>query len=150
MERGYTMALEEERNTRDYLYGRLLAVADQIESKALQLAKENRGTTASRLMQRFSDRPFSTWKNIEEALKPYKDRIRAKYHGLLDGYEELLNVIHSRILTANYITDTRLTGEYLLGYHCQRQWFREHKRENGHWVLKSAKDTDNQETGSEE
>ena len=118
--RGYIMALEEERNSRDYLYGRLLAVADQIESMALQLANENRGTTASRLMQRFSDRPFSTWKNIEEALKPYKDRIRAKYHGLLDGYEELLDVIHSRILSANYITDTRLTGEYLLGYHCQR------------------------------
>jgi len=150
-ERGHIMALEEERNTRDYLYGRLLAVADQIESKALQLAKENRGTTASRLMQRFSDRPFSTWKNIEEALKSYKDRIRAKYPPLLKGYEELLDVIHSRILTANYITDTRLTGEYLLGYHCQRQWFREHKREKGQWVLKSANDVEeNQETDSKE
>lgn len=149
-ERGYSMALEEERSSRDYLYGRLLAVADKIESKALQLAKENRGTTASRLMQRFSDRPFSTWKNIEEALKPYKDRIRARYHGLLDGYEELLDVIHSRILTTNYITDTRLTGEYLLGYHCQRQWFGEHKREKGQWVLKSADDADDQEIDAEE
>ena len=149
-ERGYIMALEEERNTRDYLYGRLLAVADQIESKALELARENRGTTASRLMQRFSDRPFSTWKNIEEALKPYKDRIRAKYHGLLDGYDELLDIIHSRILAANYIADTRLTGEYLLGYHCQRQWFREHKRENGQWVLKAAADAENQKADSEE
>lgn len=150
-ERGYIMALEEERSTRDYLYGRLLAVADQIESKALQLANENRGTTASRLMQRFSDRPFSTWKNIEEALKPYKDRMRAKYPPLLKGYEELLDVIHSRILTANYITDTRLTGEYLLGYHCQRQWFREHKREKGQWVLKLKPDDDaeDQETDSE-
>lgn len=144
------MALEEERDTRDYLYGRLLAVADHIESKALQLAKENRGTTASRLMQRFSDRPFSTWKNIEEVLKPYKDRIRAKYPPLLKGYEELLDVIHSRILAANYITDTRLTGEYLLGYHCQRQWFHEHKREKGQWVLKSSNGAEDQETDSEE
>jgi CRISPR-associated protein Csd1 len=148
-ERRYSMALEEERSSRDYLYGRLLAVADRIELKALQLAKENRGTTASRLMQRFSDRPFSTWRNIEGALKPYKDRIRAKYSGLLNGYEELLDVIHSKILTANYITDTRLTGEYLLGYHCQRQWFREHKREKGQWVLKPADDGENQETDSE-
>jgi len=148
--RRYSMALEEERTSRDYLYGRLLAMADQIELKALQLAKENRGTTASRLMQRFSDRPFSTWKNIEEALKPYKDRIRTKYPGLLDGYEELLDVIHSRILAANYITDTRLTGEYLLGYNCQRQWFREHKREKGQWVLKSADDAANQETDFKE
>ncbi len=149
-ERRYGMALEEERNSRDYLYGRLLAVADWIESKALQFAKENRGTTASRLMQRFSDRPFSTWKNIEEALKPYKERIRAKYPPLLEGYEELLDAIHSRILTANYITDTRLSGEYLLGYHCQRQWFREHKRGKGQWVPKSAEDRENQETDSEE
>ncbi|GAB6269682.1 MAG: hypothetical protein STSR0002_24240 [Smithella sp.] len=149
-ERGYIMALEEERNTRDYLYGRLFAVADQIESKALELAKENRGTTASRLMQRFSDRPFSTWKNIEEALKPYKERIRAKYPPLLKGYDELLDVIHSRIKTIDYITDTRLTGEYLLGYHCQREWFREHKRENGQWVLKAAADAENQDADSEE
>ncbi|OPY67671.1 MAG: CRISPR-associated protein (Cas_Csd1) [Syntrophorhabdus sp. PtaU1.Bin002] len=149
-ERGYIMALEEERDSRDYLYGRLLAVADQIELMALQLTNENRGTTASRLMQRFSDRPFSTWKNIEEALKPYKDRIRVRYRGLLDGYDELLDVIHSRILSANYIKDTRLTGEYLLGYHCQRQWFHEHKREQGQWVLKLAADMKNQQTDFEE
>ena len=149
-ERGYIMALEEERISRDYLYGRLLAVAEEIESKALQLAKENRGTTASRLMQRFSDRPFSTWKNIEEALKPYKERIRAKYPPLLKGYDELLDLIHSRTETANYITDTRLSGEYLLGYHCQRQWFREHKREDGQWVLKSTNDKETQETDVEE
>jgi len=150
-ERGYVMALEEERCSRDYLYGRLLAVADQIESKALQLANESRGTTASRLMQRFSDRPFSTWKNIEEALKPYKDRIRARYSSLLDGYEELLHVIHSLFVTAeDYNADVRLTGEYLLGYHCQRQWFREHKREKGQWLLKSAEGPENQEIDSKE
>lgn len=149
-ERGYTMALEDERNTRDYLYGRLLAVADQIESKALQLAKENRGTTASRLMQRFSDRPFSTWKNIEEALKPYKERIRSKYPGLLHGYDELLDIIHSMIVAENYVSDTRLTGEYLLGYHCQKQWFRDHKRDKGQWVLKSTEDIDNQDMDDEE
>lgn len=149
-ERGYSMALEEGRRSRDYLYGRLLAVADQIESKALQLANENRGTTGSRLMQRFSDRPFSTWRNIEEALKPYKDRIRAKYPPLLDGYDELLDVIHSLFMTTeDYELNTRLTGEYLLGYHCQRQWFREHKREKRQWVLKCDNAGD-QEIDSEE
>ncbi len=149
-ERRYEMALEDERNTRDYLYGRLLAVADQIESTALTLANENRGTTASRLTQRFSDRPFSTWKNIEEALKPYKDRIRARYPGLLEGYEELLNVIHSKFLISDYITDTRLTGEYLLGFHCQRRWLRERKREKGQWVLRLANNTEDRETNTED
>lgn len=66
----YQMALEEERTSRDYLYGRLLAVADSIENRALALAAEKRDTMAARLMQRFADRPFSTWRTIELALGP--------------------------------------------------------------------------------
>jgi len=75
-ERGYSMALEEDKNTRDYLYGRLLAVAEHLESRALYVAKEKRDTTASHLMQRFADRPYSTWRTIELALGPYKSRLR--------------------------------------------------------------------------
>ena len=56
----YDMALEENRTSRDYLYGRLLAVADNIEHYALTSAETNRDTMAARLMQRFADRPFST------------------------------------------------------------------------------------------
>jgi CRISPR-associated protein Csd1 len=73
----YDMALEENRTSRDYLYGRLLAVADNIEHYALTSAETNRDTMAARLMQRFADRPFSTWRTIELALTPYKSRLRA-------------------------------------------------------------------------
>ena len=59
------MKLETERHTPDYLYGRLLAIADNIENYALRMAGEGRETTAARLMQRFADRPFSTWRTIE-------------------------------------------------------------------------------------
>ena len=45
-EENYSMALEEYRNSRDYLFGRLLAIAEKIEGYALYLAKETRGTTA--------------------------------------------------------------------------------------------------------
>jgi CRISPR-associated protein Csd1 len=58
--RGYEMGLETERHTRDYLYGRLLAVADVLEGRALWRAGESRPTTAARLMQRFADHPCST------------------------------------------------------------------------------------------
>src|SRR5262249_35446950 len=61
-ERSYEMSLEEGRTTRDYLYGRLLAIAERLESVALYAAGETRDTTASRLMQRFADRPYSTWR----------------------------------------------------------------------------------------
>ena len=69
--RKYAMGLEEDRKTRDYLYGRLLAIAERIEDVALNVGGESRPTTAARLMQRFADRPFSTWRNIELGLQPY-------------------------------------------------------------------------------
>ena len=68
--RDYFMTLDENNTSRDYLYGRLLAVAENIEYKALQLAGENRSTTAERMMQHFADRPCSSWRNIELALQP--------------------------------------------------------------------------------
>ena len=49
---------------------RRLAVATSDEGK-------KRETTAGRLMQRFADRPFSTWRTIELALKPYEARMQA-------------------------------------------------------------------------
>ena len=39
-ERGYQMALEQDRTSRDYLYGRLLAIAENIEGRALFVAGE--------------------------------------------------------------------------------------------------------------
>jgi CRISPR-associated protein Csd1 len=149
-ERGYLMALEEERTSRDYLYGRLLAVAEKIESMALYFAHEKRETTAARLMQRFADRPYSTWRTIETNLAPYKSRLNAKIPGLLNGYIELIDGISSNFSADEFTQETRLSGEFLLAYHCQRKWLTEHKREKGQWVLKSPNDPEIQETDSEE
>jgi CRISPR-associated protein Csd1 len=120
--REYQMALEEDRTTRDYLYGRLLALADSIEGYSLKQAGESRDTTAVRLMQRFADRPFSTWRNIELALTPYKSRLRAseKGAGFLWKREKLLDEIQCRFQPEEFTSDRALSGEFLLGFHCQR------------------------------
>lgn len=149
-ERGYNMALEEERCSRDYLYGRLLAVAEKIESMALFFANEPRGTTAARLMQRFADRPYSTWRTIETSLTPYMARINTKAPGLLTGFKELIDTICCQFQVDEFKMDSRLSGEFLLAYHCQRKWLNEHKREKGAWVLKSGADIDDQNIDDEE
>lgn len=124
-ERKYQMTLETDRTSPDYLYGRLLAVADSIESYALRLAEEGRETTAARMMQRFADRPFSTWRNIELALSPYKSRLRSskKTAGFLGKREKLLDEILCSFQGNDFSKekDRPLSGEFLLGYHCQRQ-----------------------------
>jgi CRISPR-associated protein Csd1 len=114
------MSLEKERIDRDYLYGRLLAIAEHLEEIALNVAKESRETMAARLMQRFADFPFSTWRTIESSLAPYKSRLNANRQGFLINMKKLLDEIHSMFLPGDFENDSRLSGSYLLGYHCQR------------------------------
>ena len=127
VERNYRMSLEQDRKSRDYLYGRLLAIADSLESYALFISGEKRDTTAARLMQRFGDRPASTWRTIEMALRPYMSRLRAgeRSAGFLIARERLLDEVVGSFQTSDFTSDARLSGEFLLGYHCQRQAWRQ-------------------------
>jgi len=120
-ERSYEMALEPNRTTRDYLYGCLLAIAEHIEGRALHLAGEKRDTSAAKLMQRFADRPYSTWRTIELSLGPYKARLRAKRPSFLNEMEKQLDQVNSKFQVHDFLDDRRLSGEFLLSYHCQRQ-----------------------------
>ena len=116
------MALELERTSRDYLYGRLLAIADRLEGRALKLAGEKkRETAAARLMQRFADRPHSTWRTIEIQLTPYIVRLRNIDPGFLFVMKKQLDDVTVAFNTEDFNRDTALSGEFLLGFHCQRQ-----------------------------
>ena len=119
-EENYQMSLEENRTSRDYLFGRLLAVADHLEQRALYVAGENRDTNAARLMQRFADHPCSTWRSIELALPPYEARLRAKRPPLLVRLKGLLDEVMGKFQTSEFTNDGKLSGEFLLGFHCQR------------------------------
>jgi len=117
----YTMALENGRTDRDYLYGRLLAVAEHIEERALFLSKENRETNAARMMHMFSEHPFKTWEKLWAALSiGYFPRLQSKRPNFLFKMKNLVGEINSLFIHSDFENDNRLTGLYLLGYHCQR------------------------------
>ncbi|MCG8636890.1 MAG: type I-C CRISPR-associated protein Cas8c/Csd1 [Desulfobacterales bacterium] len=122
--REYSMALEEGRTTREYLYGRLLAIAERIEETALRIGGEERPTTAARSMQRFADRPFSTWRNIELSLQPYMQRLQGNRAGFLENRKKELEGIYAAFLSDDFTSEKPLSGEFLLGYHCQKQIWR--------------------------
>lgn len=122
------MALDESNHNRDYLYGRLLAVAERLEQIALQVAGENRATTAERFMQQFSERPFSTWRNIELALAPYKRRLQSNRAGFLVNRENEITEITNLFDSQAYCDDSKLTGEFLLGFHAQKMSYWKDKK----------------------
>ena len=73
-------------------------------------------------MQRFAERPYSTWLQIEQALVPYKTRLQTRRAGFLSNMKNLLDEIHCLLKTPEvYASDAPLSGEFLLGYHCQRR-----------------------------
>lgn len=122
----YSMALDPNRKTRDYLYGRLLAVADSLERFALFTSEKKRDTNAARLMQRFADRPCSTWKTIELSLAPYKARLGGRSKKYMDAIGEAMCLFDP---IEDFTSDKPLSGEFLLGYHCQREDLKPKKEE---------------------
>lgn len=118
------MALDRTRNTRDYLYGRLLAYADNLEGWALSEAGEKRATNAAKMMHRFSQRPYTTWRNLELRLEPYRNRLSPRQNNWL--YQELLETM-DLFRPEDFTNDRPLSGEFLLGYHCQMSEFRKRR-----------------------
>ena len=123
----YEMTLEENNHSRDYLYGRLLAIAERTEEIALSVAGENRSTTAARMMQRFADRPSTTWRNIELSLQPYIQRLKNNRAGFLHNMQTLLDDVMSKFNGESFNSDKQLSGEFLLAYHSQRLELRKKK-----------------------
>ena len=111
----YSVALDTDRRSRDYLYGRLLALADGLEKWALGETGENRLTNAERLMQRFADSPYTTWRTIELSLTPYKSKLGRRSI----KYSKIMQEIMDKFDPNDFISNRKLSGEFLLGYHCQ-------------------------------
>lgn len=135
----YKMTLDPDRKTRDYLYGRLLALAESLEEWALSKAGEDRPTNAARLMQRFSERPYSTWRTIELALTPYKARLGGKSN----NRQRLIDEVIAAFDNGDFISDKKLSGEFLLGYHCQRESLRSSKPKNAEDLNNPAENAEN-------
>lgn len=122
----WMMALDVTCTKRDYLYGRLLALADRIEYRTYDKG-EIRQTNAKRYMSAFSQHPFRTWKVIEEKLEPYLMRLSVPERL---SYQKLMNEICSLFTVEDYENDASLSGLYLLGFHNQAfVWQNDRKKE---------------------
>lgn len=110
-----SMALDTECRSRDYLYGRLLAVADAAEESTYD--KETaRTTNAKRFFEAFSNRPYQTWSVIYKHLRPYFDRMP---RGRRIFYESLIGEITEMFERDEFVNNSPLKPEFLHAYSCQ-------------------------------
>lgn len=124
-EEGFTVALQEENASRDYLFGRLLGIAEVMEQRQLRERDENRATNATRYFNAFSQHPARTWMVIRKQLNPYFQRSG----GQAGYYAMLIQQIEDRLAVEN-MTDAPLGPVFLLGYSSQIQRLYTKKEEN--------------------
>lgn len=113
-EEGIGVGLDTNNEDRDYLFGRMLAVADVLERSAMG-PEERRATNAIRYMSSFSKHPARTWSTIQDSIQPYQARLgtRATY------FTKIIDEIGSKIKIEDF-NDKPLSGKYLLGMYSQR------------------------------
>lgn len=110
-----SMALDKECYSRDYLYGRLLAVADVAEDSTYD-NEESRTTNAKRFFEAFSNHPYQTWNVIYKSLRPYLNRMSK---GKSVYYERMINDITAMFEVDDFRNNSLLSPEFLHAYSCQ-------------------------------
>lgn len=119
----YNVTLDQTNKNRDYLFGRLLALADVLEKRALS-SDEKRATNAIRYMNAFSKHPERTWGIIQTNLQPYQAKLGDQalyYNRLIDEVASNLNI--------DDFNNKPLSGVYLLGFYSQRHELYKSKKE---------------------
>ena len=119
----YKMELENDRKTRSYVFGRLLAVGDYVEQLALWKNKIDRITTATRVFNNFALNPSMTWQYIRENLNNYFGKLDNNGH----YFKFLIDDITSMLSTEQFNSNQPLEPEYLIGYSHQMMKLKEKK-----------------------
>lgn len=111
----YEVALDYSCRKRDYLYGRLLAIAEVAEASTYG-KDEERITNASRYFEAFSNKPYQTWGVIYNRLTPYLNKMGT---GQRRYYENLLGEVMEQFELKEFEDNSKLKPLFLLAYHCQ-------------------------------
>lgn len=101
---------------RDYLYGRLFAVAHALECAARD--DRNAQTCAVRCMARFVQRPGETWQQLYLQLLPYLKQLGKSRHKARD-YQRLLGQIEQQFRDDDRLSARPLSDLFLAGFSAQ-------------------------------
>lgn len=123
-----SMELDETKNDRSYLFGRLLAVLEKVESRAIfESGESSRETNAERLQSAYVQHPMRTWRTLEQQLLPYFKRLRG---GTERFYKDEIGAIVSLLdIDDEQGLNKPLGATYLLGYYLERKKLNQ-KKEN--------------------
>ncbi len=132
-----TSMLEKEQQTRDYLYGRLLAVYEKVEMDAMKpsafsadkkeegkMDKKSRVTNVEKVWSAFFQAPERMLETLHMKIRPYLDKLKADQAGSYSYYNKLIGEIQTDIRDAETYLDTKnksLNEDAVFGYYAQNR-----------------------------
>lgn len=115
-EEEWKLALDTTNDNRSYLFGRWLAVMEQVERSTYD-KKEGREPNAIRMQAVFVRRPLYASRIITEQLEPYFEKLQP---GLRVYYKNIIGEIVDMLDSKDLELEKSLEDTYLLGYYHQR------------------------------
>lgn len=120
--------LDETKQERSYLYGRLLAIYEKIELDVQNTRdsdnKSRRATNAERLWSAFTKMPDRTLKILEGKVRPYKEILTKINYNSVKFYEGIIAEIMIQIRDAKDYEQNKnraLNEDFVFGYYAQKQ-----------------------------
>ena len=113
------MKLDRDCDDRSYLYGRLAAVAEKIETDTYD-SDEKRAPNALRYMNVLISSPFKTWRHIEIKISPYMTKLASKKYGSYTYYGKELQEIYVNFKKGEFELVKPLDAMFFMGYYGEK------------------------------
>lgn len=113
------MKLDRDCDDRSYLYGRLAAVAEKIETDTYD-SDEKRAPNALRYMNVLMISPFKTWRHIEMKISPYMTKLASKKYGSYTYYGKELQEIYVNFKKGEFELVKPLDAMFFMGYYGEK------------------------------
>ena len=130
--REFKPMLDHENTNRSYLFGRLLAIFELMESKKYEIEnpnkdkkESNRITNAERYWNAYTSQPAKLMMNLANKIKPYEEAVKLNAHGIfhkLDKERAEIIQLLSPLMAKKDINDP-LDYQFIFGYYAEKQFF---------------------------
>ena len=125
--REFKPMLDHENINRSYLFGRLLAIFELIETQRYRIdgSNQERITNAERYWNAYMSQPAKLMMNLTNKIKPYEEAVKLNAHGIfhkLDKERAEIVQLLSPLMAKKEINDP-LDYQFIFGYYAEKQFF---------------------------
>ncbi|HHU65475.1 type I-C CRISPR-associated protein Cas8c/Csd1 [Streptococcus sp.] len=125
--RNFSPMLNHEIQDRDYLFGRLLAIYELLETQRYKIDgdSQERVTNAERYWTAYTGQPAKMMNHLENKVKPYEEALKLNRPGIFNKLNnerrEVIELLSSKFMTKDF--NQPLDYKFIFGYYAEKKYF---------------------------